>query len=570
MYSKAISVLVVVLSVCAISVHAAGPNINLKRRNFHSLAVLGDWLYIEGGSYSSWFEKGLSDRVAINSTYALPLTQPWMNGSVIFRETAYNGKVQTVDQFGLWTDGNNKMYKWAGSSTNRSKVEDTYKKTLYEFTVDGNGGGTWREKDAANPDTFADLRVTSKGAAASCKGVGYYMGGSSSYWTESGVSGEQDGGWFPAPGLLTYEMSTGKWENISTDGYSMDGPLINGRGHCIEGFGSDPLIMFLGGGVSSMSTGKQVKQNSLSDLSFYNPVKRKWIQQPTSTDASPFGSATAPDSRSQFCLAGARGKNGTYEIFVYGGYNDRVSTDLDDVWVLSLPAFRWFRAPSSRAPGRRYHDCATIGKSQMISVGGATGDNAFSTVEQWPNGIGILDMNTGNWVDSYNPSAGDYETPNFVQQYYQESDYSARVNWTNDADFKSSFSGLKITNTTSDASKDDTNNDNNNTNKTNIGAIIGGVLGGTALITLILAVAWFMYQHRRPAPEPELPRDEPKNYYYGSDSSFYSKSASPETVYSNPVYPSPVYEIHDARYGRPNVVEPMRQPTPPPAEMVGV
>jgi hypothetical protein len=56
----------------------------------------------------------------------------------------------------------------------------------------------------------------------------------------------------------------------------------------------------------------------------------------------------------------------------------------------------------------------------MISVGGATGDNAFSTVEQWPNGIGILDMNTGNWVDSYNPSAGDYETPNFVQQYYQE------------------------------------------------------------------------------------------------------------------------------------------------------
>jgi hypothetical protein len=83
MYSKAISVLVVVLSVCAISVHAAGPNINLKRRNFHSrkttcrlfylpvekylhflVAVLGDWLYIEGGSYSSWFEKGLSDRVA--------------------------------------------------------------------------------------------------------------------------------------------------------------------------------------------------------------------------------------------------------------------------------------------------------------------------------------------------------------------------------------------------------------------------------------------------------------------------------------------------------------------------
>ncbi|VUC31112.1 unnamed protein product [Clonostachys rosea] len=568
MYSKAISVLVVVLSVCAISAHA-GANVNLKRRNFHSVAVLGDWLYIEGGSYSSWFEKGLTDRVAINSTYALPLTQPWMNGSVIFRETAYNGKVQTVDQFGLWTDGNNKMYKWAGSSTNRSKVEDTYKKTLYEFTVDGNGGGTWREKDAANPDTFADLRVTRQGAAASCKGMGYYMGGASSYWTESGVSGEQDGGWFPAPGLLTYEMGTGKWENISTDGYSMDGPMINGRGHCIEGFGSDPLIMFLGGGVSSMSTGKQIRQNSLSDLSFYNPVKRKWLQQPTSTSASPFGSAIAPDSRSQFCLTGARGKNGTYEIFVYGGYNDRLSTDLDDVWILSLPAFRWFRVPSSRAPARRYHDCATIGKSQMISVGGAIGDNAFSNLEQWPNGIGILDMNTGNWVDSYNPDAGDYETPSFIQQYYQESDYSARVNWADDADFKSSFSGLKIANTTSDESKDDTNNENNNPNK-NIGAIIGGVLGGTALITLILAIAWFMYQRRRPAPEPELPRDEPKNYYYGSDSSFYSKSASPETAYSTPVYPTPVYEIHDAQYGRPNVVEPMRRPTPPPAEMVGV
>jgi hypothetical protein len=107
--------------------------------------------------------------------------------------------------------------------------------------------------------------------------------------------------------------------------------------------------------------------------------------------------------------------NGTYDRA------NSLSDDFLDVYVLSLPAFTWFKSsPSAYSRTRRAsHTCEVIGKRQMIVIGGDSPVSMDHDVKDpWSLGIGIFDMSKMSWSDSYDPKAAAYEQPTVVQQWY--------------------------------------------------------------------------------------------------------------------------------------------------------
>ena len=100
----------------------------------------------------------------------------------------------------------------------------------------------------------------------------------------------------------------------------------------------------------------------------------------------------------------------------------------DEVYILSLPAFRWFRANYTSNSPRGQHTCHATKTNQMILIGGTNplysriflgdGIGAGEPRDPWDQGIAVFDMTALKFKDSYEAKAGPYEPPYAIQQYY--------------------------------------------------------------------------------------------------------------------------------------------------------
>ncbi|GAB7330788.1 hypothetical protein MBLNU13_g02336t1 [Cladosporium sp. NU13] len=101
--------------------------------------------------------------------------------------------------------------------------------------------------------------------------------------------------------------------------------------------------------------------------------------------------------------------------FIFGGAVnpafDLASPDdkgYKDVYVLSLPAFRWFKANATVDVRRASHTCSVIGKRQMILIGGRLPSSRRALgrePDSWSSSIGIFDMTLLHWQDHYDADA---------------------------------------------------------------------------------------------------------------------------------------------------------------------
>lgn len=104
----------------------------------------------------------------------------------------------------------------------------------------------------------------------------------------------------------------------------------------------------------------------------------------------------------------------------WNGWSDRTYA-FGDIWVLSLPGFRWFKVDDEVTP-RAMHDCALVGKRQMLVIGGldfGVNDSfGWRDPDPWKQGVGLLDLPTMTWSSQYDPDASDYDSPDFVKEWY--------------------------------------------------------------------------------------------------------------------------------------------------------
>ena len=113
---------------------------------------------------------------------------------------------------------------------------------------------------------------------------------------------------------------------------------------------------------------------------------------------------------------------------MYAGWsgNDGVGQSAyDEVWVLALPAFRWFKAEYSARYPRYGHTCHIVGNRQMLTIGGlnASGTDpvdAWFSPDSFTQGIGVFDMTDMRWASSYDATAAPYAQPEVVRAWYNK------------------------------------------------------------------------------------------------------------------------------------------------------
>lgn len=94
----------------------------------------------------------------------------------------------------------------------------------------------------------------------------------------------------------------------------------------------------------------------------------------------------------------------------------------DEVYVLSLPAFVWFKANFTSVDPRIYHTCHAVG-NQMLSIGGlnpslADLPVAMNDTDPFWEGIKVFDMTALEWTNYYNASSAFYTPSRIILDYY--------------------------------------------------------------------------------------------------------------------------------------------------------
>lgn len=117
-----------------------------------------------------------------------------------------------------------------------------------------------------------------------------------------------------------------------------------------------------------------------------------------------------------------------YNRFIYGGVvNDVVGSknvNSGQVYILSLPSFRWFLANYTTTSSRAAHTCHATNSSQMIIIGGMDPTYSLDTLrnndekDPWTQGIGVFNMTALQFKDSYQANAEPYKTPDIIRRFY--------------------------------------------------------------------------------------------------------------------------------------------------------
>ncbi|KAK4149394.1 hypothetical protein C8A00DRAFT_18906 [Chaetomidium leptoderma] len=508
---------------------------NFYRRGGAAATVIGNYVYFDGGEISQLLDgkvpskQSYGSNSAVNSTLSIDISKSWTTSDVTFRTidrpwwSKNNELVWTDDEAGIF-------YVWGGSWLRGRNMTVN---ELWKFTPDGNGGGTWALEPAANPELFQGLHQAEYGAFTNTKDTGFVVGGAASGWTELHRAHNQ-----ALPGMVAFNMKTKNWQN-GTTGFSPYGTLATAgaSAHFVPNFGPNGLIMLTGGMVHTIFGDPDwttANAFDLRNLTFFDPVTNKAYWQITTGDIP-------PSPRSFSCLAGFQSSDSGYEIFLAGGRNHRDQFRYDDAYILSLPGFVWTKAPDSPAGRRQLSACVSVGKRQMLNIGGHNG--SFGDQDPAPQGLLLFDMTEMKWKDSFNADAADYERAATIKTWYSDNSLDA-VQWSSDEVrqmFKIKSTDPPSPSSTADPSTSATSEPQPQSG-TPVGAIAGGVIGGVAGIAILAAVVWMLMRRRRntdPDPDPGLEVDDNQNthggYYAADPSKQQWQQASP--AHSRPPVP---------------------------------
>ncbi|MCJ1468625.1 hypothetical protein MMC07_007254 [Pseudocyphellaria aurata] len=253
----------------------------------------------------------------------------------------------------------------------------------------------------------------------------YYLGG----YFSNDSSPSATPNWTASPGLLAFDFNTLKFTNSSDGNYQLARPagigrLPPGRMINISMYGDDGVLVML-------PSGRDHADFAFNNITLYDKKNQVWYSQITSGDI--------PLPRMYPCAVGIKGdQNNTFEIFIHGGVINNVYGSLapnsDQIYVLSLPSFRWFRASNASAYSRSAHTCH-ISNNQMILIGGINPsywdeNDATVPAEPWRQAIGVIDLGSWRYKDSYQAKANAYKTPDFITEYYSTAGSPYPTSWT--------------------------------------------------------------------------------------------------------------------------------------------
>lgn len=100
----------------------------------------------------------------------------------------------------------------------------------------------------------------------------------------------------------------------------------------------------------------------MDNIRVFNMNDNKWYAQTAVGDI--------PQPRIYFCgVMSAAADKSSYNIYISGGWTSEAQ-GVDDVYILSIPSFRWFKAYSGNGFPRHGHSCEIVQGTQMAVIGG--------------------------------------------------------------------------------------------------------------------------------------------------------------------------------------------------------
>ncbi|MCJ1461497.1 hypothetical protein MMC07_000094 [Pseudocyphellaria aurata] len=371
---------------------------------------------------------------AENNTYGVDLSKDWTNSTLSFVQTRRpEGAVPLIFQSLWFDDKKNSIYSFGGAKSSATAAVRKLAppiESIWGFKANNEGIAAWYEvmgPISEIPFPSGIHRVAS-GMSTSDGNRAYYLGGYITWATSPSTSIDER---TPSPGLLMFDFKTTKFTNSSDGGYRAPyappgrwppGAMIN-----VPRYGRDGVLVIL-------PSGRDRGDFAFNNITLYDKENKRWYSQTTSGDT--------PDPRFYFCAAGVGGdQDNTFEIFVHGGVINNVfgplSSNSDQVYVLSLPSFRWFRANYTSASSRAGHTCH-ITNNQLIMIGGGDpthwdADDFNASADPWASGIGVFDLKALRFKDSYQAKANAYETPDFIRKHYDTAGSQYPSSWTSTA-----------------------------------------------------------------------------------------------------------------------------------------
>lgn len=169
---------------------------------------------------------------------------------------------------------------------------------IWSFRPNGNGSGTWARNGTSNDPPFGQGITRNFGAASTNHNGQYYsLGGYTSPHTSPQTVNTQ--GFIPTPGIVNYNSTTSAWSNnTDINGPSPLGTLEWATLEAVP-LGPNGLLAVIGGDTSDLNTYVPAQnRRSMTTISLYDPVTKRWYQQATT--------GTPPSQRSRFCTVGVR------------------------------------------------------------------------------------------------------------------------------------------------------------------------------------------------------------------------------------------------------------------------
>ncbi|KAI4243407.1 MAG: hypothetical protein L6R42_010765, partial [Xanthoria sp. 1 TBL-2021] len=375
---------------------------------------------------------------------------------------------------------------------------------------DSNGGGSWAIFKPVDQSIFYDLTRPGYASGATVDNTGFIFGGHASYRSSPQTSQLREN--VPIPGIVSFNITSTRWQNDTLwrpEIQDLNAPHVF---FCFR-YCSDVHIYQATRGLTSDANNPPPFNN----ITIYDPSKKTWLSQ-TATGQVPSGRSTA-------CTVGVKGDNGTYEIFLYGGQNIfglhgnisltqyRENVALDEIYVLSLPAFAWFKADYPARHPRVGQTCHLVGNRQMLSIGGRDPTvvyNDTTSVDPFLHSLGIFDLTTLHWSDGYNADAEPYESPTVVKAWYAANGPSTRT-WDSPA-----VQRLFLQEASSTGGTGTSTSSPEKSGSSSAGAIVGGVVGGIAALCLLIGLVWWLRRRKRrasdgigkdPTPEQQTHQD---------------------------------------------------------------
>ncbi|KAI4109723.1 MAG: hypothetical protein L6R37_000410 [Teloschistes peruensis] len=481
------------------------PATNWTRRAYHASIVVGDYVFIDGGEIAlgqqSYPTNGSMpnptyDPVALNVTLSLPLTESWTPDTVRFNVIIKPGMPLWNFQ-SLWHDATDDSL-WAFGGEISLLASHDPDLGIWNMKLNGGGGGTWTQKSNFRGAPWnQNITRPLGGAGRSNNDTGFLLGGYSSA-RSSPFTGDL-AGFVPTPGLLTYSFGNGTWANVTDTPNLSPSGAIEWPGMEFVPFGPNGLMVVIGGETSDLTSyNPGGEQRSMTDITVFDPVTLRFYKQTATGDQ-------IPSQRNRFCTAavgdGSKNPDGTpssgsYEIYIYGGYGGNLgpgAEQYDEIWALTLPAFQWIKVDASHNSARIGHTCHIVGKSQLLSIGGADAaqSDPWSTIDPAFQGLGTFDLNNWNWMKGYNANAAPYTRAGAIEKVYQANGQYPK-SWDM-PELEALIMNKAITSSTSNTSISiPPNHPHNSLSKyEKIGIGVGSSIGG--IISLLLFGALFFH-----------------------------------------------------------------------------